>query len=83
MTFIKRITVSGFRGILTPLELSFVKGGNNTSMTLFGRNGFGKSSLTDAWSGCKRTALTGWGGKARARMHFRIEEQPVTLPMLK
>tara|TARA_A100001391_G_scaffold73375_1_gene47196 strand:+ start:1205 stop:3625 length:2421 start_codon:yes stop_codon:yes gene_type:complete len=49
MTFIKRITVSGFRGILTPLELSFVKGGNNTSMALFGRNGFGKSSLTDAW----------------------------------
>lgn len=49
MAFIKRITVSGFRGILTPLELSFVKGGNNTSMALFGRNGFGKSSLTDAW----------------------------------
>lgn len=49
MTFIKRITVSGFRGILTPMELSFVKGGNNTSMAMFGRNGFGKTSLTDAW----------------------------------
>ncbi|WDI43376.1 hypothetical protein [Bremerella sp. P1] len=49
MKSIKRITVSGFRGIVTPLELSFVKGGSTTSMVLFGRNGFGKISLTDAW----------------------------------
>jgi hypothetical protein len=49
MTFIKKITVSGFRGILTPMELCFVNGGKPTSMALFGRNGHGKSSLTDAW----------------------------------
>ncbi|AMV34670.1 recombination protein F [Pirellula sp. SH-Sr6A] len=49
MTFIKKITVSGFRGILTPVELPFVHGGKPTSMALFGRNGYGKSSLTDAW----------------------------------
>lgn len=49
MSPIEKLTVSGFRGILTPLELSFRKGGTRTSIVLYGRNGTGKSSITDAW----------------------------------
>ena len=83
MTFIKRHHISGFRGILTPLELSFLKGGNITSMAIFGRNGFGKSSLTDRGSGCKTDRVDRLGSGRCRPNDFRIEEQPVALPMLK
>ena len=49
MTPINEIIISGFRGILTPLRLSFVKGKTPRSMVIYGRNGTGKSSITDAW----------------------------------
>lgn len=49
MTHIKMIRVSGFRGVLAPLELDFAKGGTCQSMILYGANGTGKSSITDAW----------------------------------
>ncbi|HEC88940.1 MAG TPA: hypothetical protein ENI52_06470 [Thermoplasmata archaeon] len=43
---IKKITISGFRGINFPLVLDFAKG---NSLVIYGRNGTGKSSITDAW----------------------------------
>lgn len=46
---IRRITLSGFRGILNPLSLDFVKGNTSRSMIIHGSNGTGKSSITDAW----------------------------------
>lgn len=46
---IKQITISGFRGILSPLSLQFVKGSTRRSMVIYGRNATGKSSITDAW----------------------------------
>ena len=46
---VKRITISGFRGILAPLDLSFDKGSSIRSMAIYGPNGTGKSSVTDAW----------------------------------
>lgn len=49
MPKVEKLTVSGFRGILTPLELSFKKNRRATSMVIYGRNGTGKSSITDAW----------------------------------
>lgn len=49
MTCIERIIISGFRGILSPLEIDFVQGTNCQSMILYGANGTGKSSITDAW----------------------------------
>ena len=49
MTPINQIIISGFRGVLTPLRLSFVKGQTPRSMVIYGRNGTGKSSITDAW----------------------------------
>jgi len=49
MALIKQITISGFRGILSPLSLDFVKGKTPRSMIIYGRNGTGKSSITDAW----------------------------------
>ena len=45
---IEKITISGFRGILHPMELDFTKGDNIKSIVLYGRNGTGKSSITDA-----------------------------------
>ena len=48
MTHIKKICISGFRGVLAPLELDFAKGGACQSMVLYGANGTGKSSITDA-----------------------------------
>lgn len=45
---IEKITISGFRGILHPMELDFTKGDNIESTALYGRNGTGKSSITDA-----------------------------------
>jgi len=49
MTEIKKITISGFRGIRTSLDLNFQKGNSIRSMIIYGRNGTGKSSITDAW----------------------------------
>lgn len=46
---IRQITVGGFRGILNPLTLDFVKGNTTRSMVIYGRNGTGKTSITDAW----------------------------------
>lgn len=44
MVKIKSINISGIRGIIKPLMLNL----NNKSLLLFGENGSGKSSLTDA-----------------------------------
>lgn len=50
MSKVEKLTISGFRGILTPpLELSFEKNRRTTSMVIYGGNGTGKSSITDAW----------------------------------
>lgn len=49
MTAIKRIVVRGFRGIPEELELDFTKDKKPSSMAVYGTNGTGKSSLTDAW----------------------------------
>jgi hypothetical protein len=49
MTLIKRITVSGFRGILSSLTIDFFKGSKCQSAVLYGGNGTGKSSVTDSW----------------------------------
>lgn len=49
MLKIKKITIENFRGLRLPLVIDFVKGGNYTSAILYGRNGTGKSSITDAW----------------------------------
>jgi len=46
---VRKITIEGFRGILSRLELEFVRGGSARSMILYGGNGTGKSSVTDAW----------------------------------
>ncbi|MBE0516339.1 MAG: AAA family ATPase [Methanophagales archaeon] len=47
---IKKITISGFRGINTsPLELDFQKDESIQSMMIYGKNGSGKSSIVDAW----------------------------------
>lgn len=46
---IREITLSGFRGVVHPLTLPLMKGGKPTSLMIFGRNGFGKSSITDGW----------------------------------
>lgn len=46
---IKKFTISGFRGILSPLSLDFVRGRSERSIIIHGRNGTGKSSITDAW----------------------------------
>lgn len=47
---IKKITISGFRGInIPPLELDFQKGKAIQSMMIYGKNGSGKSSIVDAW----------------------------------
>ena len=46
---IEKITISGFRGILHPIELDFTKGDKVRSMLVYGRNGTGKSSITDAF----------------------------------
>jgi hypothetical protein len=44
---VKKITISGFRGInRPPLELDFQ---NGKSMMIYGTNGTGKSSIVDAW----------------------------------
>lgn len=49
MTSVKRILISGFRGILSPLPIDFIEGSQCRSAILYGANGTGKSSITDAW----------------------------------
>ena len=49
MAPIKQISIGGFRGILASLSLQFVQGRTPRSMVIYGRNGTGKSSITDAW----------------------------------
>ncbi len=50
MVEIRKIAISGFRGVNTPpLELDFKKGHSLQSMMIYGRNGTGKSSIVDAW----------------------------------
>ncbi len=46
---IKSITLGGFRGVVHPLPIELLKGGKPCSLMIFGRNGTGKSSVTDAW----------------------------------
>jgi hypothetical protein len=46
---IRSITISGFRGVVHPLTIDLMKGGEPSSLMVFGRNGTGKSSITDAW----------------------------------
>lgn len=49
MTKVKSIVVSGFRGIRVRIPLDLQKGGHPESVILYGANGTGKSSVTDAW----------------------------------
>ena len=48
-TLVKKLVISGFRGIPGKLELDFYGKGDPESMILYGRNGTGKSSISDAW----------------------------------
>jgi len=70
MSEIKKITISGFRGInFPPLELDFQKNGNIYSMMIYGKNGSGKSSIVDAWewlftNKIEHLAREGAGGRA-------------------
>jgi hypothetical protein len=49
MKKVKRIKIEGFRGALALLPLDLTKGGQPVSTVIYGRNGTGKSSVTDAW----------------------------------
>jgi predicted ATPase len=49
MIKLKALTIAGFRGIRTPLTLPLNRNGKPVSAVIFGRNGTGKSSITDAW----------------------------------
>lgn len=49
MKKIKRLEIEGFRGVLAALPLDLTKGGQPVSTVIYGRNGTGKSSVTDAW----------------------------------
>lgn len=49
MTVINKMTICGFRGVLASLSLNFSKNNFLQSMVIYGRNGTGKSSITDAW----------------------------------
>lgn len=49
MVAVKRILISGFRGILAPLTIDLTRGAGTASVVIYGRNGTGKSSVTDAW----------------------------------
>ncbi len=48
MNPVEGICVAGFRGILSEFDISLVKGSTARSVILYGGNGTGKSSLTDA-----------------------------------
>ena len=45
---VRKITIAGFRGIPGTFELNFKKGNSIRSLVLYGRNGTGKSTITDA-----------------------------------
>jgi DNA repair exonuclease SbcCD ATPase subunit len=78
MTQIKQIVVSGFRGVLAKLELDFAKGGSCQSMILYGANGTGKSSITDAWEWVitgKIQHLAREGAEESAYPHMAAERQ--------
>jgi|GEM_PF-1553102 len=45
---VQKITIAGFRGIPGTFELDFKKGDSIQSLVLYGRNGTGKSTITDA-----------------------------------
>ncbi|WP_396216990.1 AAA family ATPase [Gemmatimonas sp.] len=49
MIRMKRIVLQGFRGALAPLPIELTRGGPPVSVAIYGRNGTGKSSVTDAW----------------------------------
>jgi len=73
MNYVKRIRISGFRGILTPMTIDFTQGSGCTSMILYGSNGTGKSSITDAWEWLtvgKIEHLAREGAGARAYPHM-------------
>jgi len=46
---VKKFSIGGFRGVLSPLPLEFTRGQSERSMIIYGRNGTGKSSITDGW----------------------------------
>jgi len=46
---LKKMTISGFRGINAKLDIDFSQNKNIKSMVIYGKNGTGKSSITDAW----------------------------------
>lgn len=45
---LRKITIAGFRGIPNRFELDFKKGNSLRSAIIYGRNGTGKSTITDA-----------------------------------
>jgi len=49
MLKINKITIENFRGIKSPVNIDFYKGGRPTSALIYGRNGTGKSSIVDGW----------------------------------
>src|SRR5260370_33148238 len=49
MLTVKRISISGFRGILAPLTIDLKREGGTSAAIVYVRNGTGKSSVTDAW----------------------------------
>ena len=49
MKKLKRLEIEGFRGALAALQLDMTKGGQPVSTVIYGRNGTGKSSVTDSW----------------------------------
>ena len=59
MLKIKTITIENFRGIKPPLTMDFVKGGNHSSVLIYGRNGTGKSSIVDAWEWLNNFEIVG------------------------
>lgn len=46
---IRELCIGGFRGISQPITLDLTRNGKPNSLAIFGRNGFGKSSLADGW----------------------------------
>lgn len=49
MLRINKIEIENFRGVRSKINLDFKKGGNFTSVLIYGRNGTGKSSILDCW----------------------------------
>lgn len=59
MLKVKKITIENFRGIKPPLSIDFTKGGRNSSVLIYGRNGTGKSSIVDAWEWLNNFEIVG------------------------